>query len=503
MLHSIAKKIGRRRLILAAAIACTLPGCKVGPDFHAPTTITRSSWNLAAHPLLQGEQARLDEWWVHFNDPTLQTLVFQTLNQNLTLREAAERISEARARRAVTTGQLYPQTQVVQGSFAKNQLSANVANFFAIPGIFEPDLSPDNWQIGAAASWEVDFWGKYRRSIEVADARLNESISAFHEARVLLIAELAANYVQMRTAEARINLARQNLAVQTKTLKIAEEKRDAGIGSGLDVSQAKINVGVTSAAIPVLEVVRLRASHRICTLLGRPPVDLCVEVGYTSHIPVPDKQLCFGVPADLLRRRPDVKRAEFELAAQSARIGVAQADFYPQISLNGNIGYAAEDFGKLFSSRSDVGLISPGFSWNLLNYGRIQNNVEAERAAFRVRCNSYHNAVINAAREAEDAQVAYILNHDRLASLDLAVRGASEAVDKAEQLYRAGEIDFGRVYILQAGLLEQQDALAQAQADIALSLIELFKAIGGGWESSPLPCPSPVRLVHLPVPPSR
>jgi outer membrane protein TolC len=222
----------------------------------------------------------------------------------------------------------------------------------------------------------------------------------------------------------------------------------------------------------------------LCVLLGRPPDDLSYEIGVTAVIPRPPENLAFGVPADLLRRRPDIRRVESELAAQSARIGIAKTDFYPQIRLNGNIGFAAEEFGQLFNSRSQVGIISPSFSWNLLNYRRIKNNVAAETAAFRAQCNAYQSAVLKAAKEAEDAQVAFLLGFDRADALHRAVQGASDAVEKSEALYQAGTIDFGRVYVLQAERLLQQDQLAIAEGNIALSLVQLFKALGGGWQQA-------------------
>lgn len=469
-------------LMISALALSWFSGCKVGPDFQTPATSVQPQWNFASHPLLQGAPADIQHWWVHFHDPALHALIDQSLAQNLSLQEAAGRIMEARARRAVTAGLLFPQYQAAEGSFSQIQASQNVANFFSLPGIFVPDLHTSNFQAGLATSWELDFWGKYRRSIEAADGRLNATIAAYDEARVLILAELAKSYIQMRMAESRIQLAQKNLEIQQKTLKLAEEKLAAGLGTGLDTAQAKINVGTTTAVLPVLETTRLQASHRICTLLGRPPMDLACELGYTGQIPIPDRNLCFGIPADLVRRRPDVRNVEAQLAAQSAKIGIAKADFYPRISLTGRIGYSAEHFDQLFASKSAVGVISPGFAWNLLNYGRIKSNVEAEKAAFLALCNNYRNSVIKAAQEAEDAQVAYVLSHDRLRGLQQAVDGARDAVDKVEKLYEAGSIDFGRVYILQAGLLEKQDAMAQTEASIAVYLVDMFKTLGGGWE---------------------
>ncbi len=468
-------------LCLGTVVPCL--GCKVGPDYATPPTAMQPHWSMASHAQVNGEPAQLATWWQHFHDPTLDQLIAQAIDQNLTLREAGWRVLEARARRNVVAGNLAPQLQVANGSFSRSRLSRNSANFFSFPGVFEPDLNPENWSVGASAAWELDFWGRFRRAVEVADASLDATCAAYDEARVLLLAEVAQTYVELRTIEQRLALARRNLEIQEATLRIAQQKKDAGIGNGLDIAQAESNIGRTGATLPTLEIQRLQASYRLCLLLGRQPADLTHEFGTSNTIPIPPQGLAFGIPADLLRRRPDVRRVERELAAQSARIGIAEADFYPHISLTGNIGVAAEDFGKLFSTGSGVGVISPNFSWNLLNYGRIKNNVKAEQAAFQVRCNAYQNTVLAALREAEDAQVAYIYGFDRVEYLRRAAAGAASAVEKGESLYNAGSIDFGRVYILQSSLLLQQDELAAAEGDLAISLIQMFKSLGGGWEN--------------------
>jgi NodT family efflux transporter outer membrane factor (OMF) lipoprotein len=487
MLACLDGAIRCKKIALAHLLLGTLGlsvGCKVGPDYLRNDPVLKSNWSHSDSYRMTGAPAQLHAWWQHFQDPVLDQFIAQAIDQNLTLREAGWRIIEARARRNVVAGNLAPQFQAAEGSFSRARLSRNQANFFSFPGVFEPDLNPENWSLGATAAWELDFWGRFRRAVESADASLDATCAAYDEARVLLLAEVAQTYVEMRTLEHRLALGRRNLEIQEGTLSIAQRKKEAGLGDGLDIAQAESNIGQTGATLPALEILRLQASHRLCVLLGRQPIDLALEVGVTEQVPVPPQNLAFGIPSDLLRRRPDVRRVERELAAQSARIGIAEAEFYPHISLAGNIGVASEDFGKLFSAGSGVGIISPNFSWNLLNYGRIKNNLKAEQALFQARCNAYRNTVLNALQEAEDAQVAYIYGFDRAEYLRMATRGAASAVEKAEALYQAGSIDFGRVYVLQSALLIQQDELAATEGDIAISLIQLFKALGGGWESS-------------------
>lgn len=465
-------------------------GCKVGPNYRVPSTLLNDRWTLAEAPRLKGDTADLSTWWSHFNDPVLDFLIKETASENLTLREAGSRIIETRARRDAVIGNLFPQSQATNGSFSSSRISPNIANFFAFPGVFDPDLSPSNWTVGVGATWEMDFWGRYRRAVEVADAMLDAACAAYDEARVLLLAEVGQAYVELRTLEHRLVLAKENLRSQELTLGIAHKRQQAGLGTSLDIAQAETNVGQTSASLPLLEILRRQSNNRLCLLLGRNPTNLQDEIGLNVPIPHPPHYLAFGIPADLLRRRPDVRRAERELAAQSARIGVAVSDFYPSISLTGNIGLASQDFSNLMRSSSGIGIISPGFNWNILNFGRIKNNVKAEQAAFQALCHAYQYAVLRAMQEAEDAQVAYVYGFDRVVSLHRAADGAAMAVKDSEELFRAGTIDFGRVYILQAELLAQQDQLAVAKGDIATNLISLFKVLGGGWDSVPVCSPA-------------
>lgn len=492
------ESVGRCRLLpcLLAAALMSLGGCRVGPEYRRPCVPVQTHWSQAGHSRLQGETTNLCYWWQHFHDPLLSSLIEEAACQNLTLREAGQRVLEARARRDVAIGNRYPQLQTATGSYSKGRLSENTANFFSASGVFIPDLTPENWSLGAQLAWELDFWGRYRRAIEAADARLEATIAAHDEARVLLLAEVARTYVEMRTLEHRIELAKKNMQVQLKTLNLAKKKEEAGIGTVIDTSQAEVNLRRTEATLPSLEILRRQASHRLAVLLGAQPVEVEQAIRWTGHIPRPPEQLAFGIPADLLRRRPDIRRVERELAAQSAKIGIAESELYPHISLNGNIGVSAEDMGNLFNSGSQVGLISPQFTWNLLNYGRIKSNVRAEQAAFGAICNQYRQTVLDAAREAEDAQVAYVYGFDRVASLQASVAAAEVAVEKSDALYKSGAVDYNRVYIVQSDLLRQQDELAVAESDISLSLIALFKALGGGWGQC---CAEPVQPMAVPM----
>ncbi|MEZ6124267.1 MAG: efflux transporter outer membrane subunit [Planctomycetaceae bacterium] len=463
------------------AFLAQLAGCMVGPDFCQPVSELRSNWSQGYDPRINSQAVDVQDWWTQFNDPILNQLIVETATANLTLREAAERILEARARRDVAIGGLFPQSQTADGHYSKSLLSRNDANFFTFPGIFNANIRPQNWNLGLNAAWELDFWGRYRRAIESADASLDASIAAYDETRLLLLAEVGVTYIEMRTLEARANIAWQMAEIQGRTRLMAEQKLAAGLGSAIDTAQAEVSLRQTEAILPELEIARRQACHRLCVLQGKPPADLAAGLGCSGMIPQTPAMISVGLPADLLRQRPDIRRAERNLAAQSARIGIAEAEFLPHISLTGNIGVSSQQIGNLFSPSSQVGLIAPGFSWNLLNYARISNNVKAEEAVFRQLCAAYQSAVLKASQEAEDAMVSYTLGFEQLRALQQSAEASMVAVTKSSDLYQAGAIDFGRVYVLQTEALRQRDALASAQGAIAMSLVNVFKSLGGGW----------------------
>jgi NodT family efflux transporter outer membrane factor (OMF) lipoprotein len=490
-------------VVLSLLSVLASSGCKVGPDYLKPCAPLKEEWSLGNHPKLIGQPADVSQWWNYFNDPQLNYLVHSAYEENLTLREAGMRIEEARHQLNIARGNLGPQTQQVVGSYSKSRTSQNRANIFVFPG--SPiTLSPGNFLLGFNAAWELDFWGRFRRAIASADAQLDATVENYDDVLVILLGDVAGTYVEMRTLEKRLELARENVKIQSGPLDLTRKKFEVGTISVLDVAQAESNLGQTEALIPALEILRRQASNRLCILLGQPSRDLFAELGMTAKIPDPPVHVASGVPADLLRRRPDVRRAERELAAQSERIGIAQAEFYPHISINGNINLEAQNFGKLFQPESFSGAIVPQFNWNILNYGRIRSNVNLQDATFQRLAYAYRGAVLRADREAEDAMVAYLQGHERVAALSRAVKGANLAVEKVTEQYKAGAVDFNRVFLLQAELVRQQDSLAAAQGDVARSLILLFRAMGGGWEIrmqteegflSRLPPPEPLQIV--------
>jgi NodT family efflux transporter outer membrane factor (OMF) lipoprotein len=448
---------------------------------------------------VKSEEQQLAQWWTVFNDTTLNTLIQTAYQQNLTLREAGTRILEARALLGIARGNLFPQEQFAFGEYSRVKLSQNVAN---------PPVSAwfSNWASGLSGSWELDFWGRYRRAIEAADAVLDASVENYDDVLVVLLSDVAAAYVEYRTFEQRLVYARQNVVIQRESYQLATDKFENGATTERDVQQARQVMAETEALIPVLEIGKRQTANRLCVLLGMPPIDMDAILGAGSGIPETPPDVVVGVPADLIRRRPDVRRAERQVAAQSARIGVAVSDLFPHFSVLGTIGVEAEQFGDLFKSGSMIGEISPGFRWDILNYGRLVNNVRVQDARFQQLAYAYQNQVLDAGREVEDAIVVFLRSREQAAHLDASVAAATRTVEITSDQYDEGLVDFTAVYLFQSTLTEQQDELAVAQGDIALGLIAVYRALGGGWQirlggESPAVEPMPLPLLEDMPPP--
>ncbi len=497
-------------LLLAASGCTTGPGewirngFKVGPNYCRPPAPVAGEWIDAEDPTISTGAADFSAWWAVFDDPVLNDVVLAAYEQNLPLQIAGMRVLEARAQLGVAAGSLFPQQQRMNGSYTRSRFSENAFPF----GMFGlPQWEFDTWTAGFDAAWELDFWGRFRRRIESADANLNAQVEAYDAALVILQAEVAATYIQVRTLEERLALARKNVELQTKTLRITQDRFNQGVVSELDVQQARSVLAATESLIPVLEANRRKAQNRLCTLLGMPPRDLEAELGGYGAVPTAPPEVAVGVPAELLRRRPDVRRAERQAAAQCARIGIAEAEMYPQFAITGNIAFEAEQFSDLFDWDSIAGHVGPSFRWNVLNYGRILNSVRAEEAKFSQAVLNYQETVLRANEEAENAITAYLEEQARVKSLRVSTEATARAVELANIQYEQGLIDFQRVLDSQRELVLQQDTLAESRGNVALNLVALYKALGGGWEmrlqpnvaAQPVSAESPFEEMPIPA----
>lgn len=479
----------RCALIAGVAIAaCLLTGCessrqwwrngfKVGPDYGRPPAPVAEQWIDVDNSKVISEATDYSYWWTVFNDPVLNELVYTAYEQNLPLKIAGLRILEARAQRGIVAGSLFPQTQQMTGDFTHSKFSDNSYPF----GSTGNNREYDNWGVGFDAAWELDVWGRMRRGIEVADADLNAQIEDYDDVLVILQAEVAATYIQMRALEERLVLVRQNIVLQEETLEIIEKRFQGGVVGEIDVRQARANLAVTESLVPTLEENHRKVQNVLCILMGTPPHDLQAELGGPAPIPSAPPEIAIGIPAELLRRRPDVRRAEREAAAESARIGIAASEFYPSISITGNISLDAEQFSNVFTGNSLAGNVGPGFRWNILNYGRIANGVRAQDARFQQAVLGYQNTVLMANREVEDAIVAFLREQVRVKSLGRAAHETEQALRIGLIQYEQGLIDYQRVLDSQRALVLQQDALAESRGKVVINLVAAYKAIGGGW----------------------
>lgn len=344
------------------------------------------------------------------------------------------------------------------------------------------ETSFNNYGVGIDALWEMDFWGRFRRGIEAADANLAGSYANYDDMLVTLTGEVASAYVLLRTLEERLSIAEQNVAVQKRGLEIADVRFRNGITTELDVQQAKALLYNTESLIPLLNTGIEKAKHAISLLLGQTPGQLSVILSQSAGIPTGPESIAVGVPGELLRRRPDVRRAEMIAAAQSAGIGIAKADLYPAFRLVGSVGYVADSTGDIFTGDSFAAVGGFGFMWKILNYGRIKNNVRAQDARFQQQVAAYQLTVLAAAREVDDALVSF-LNAQKEVQLKAASSTAAErSVELAMILYRDGVTDYTTVLDTQRVQLLQQDALIATKSKVGLQLIAAYKALGGGWQ---------------------
>jgi len=473
-------------LHLCALLALTA-GCAVGPDYVRPETNTADTWSESIDSRLSTDPAEYGPWWTVFEDPALEQLVEIASKENLTLQIAAARILEARAVLGISRGLRFPQQQQLAGTAARVRLSENA------PNVVIADQAFSSYAVGFDAAWELDVWGRLRRGVEAADADYGRALAGYDDTSVTVTAEIARAYILLRTFEARLKLARENVAIQNETLRIAEVRFENGAVTELDVTQARALLHDTEALIPSLETGVHQTKHAISTIIGRPPSQLAELLQQDSPIPSAPVEIAVGVPLDLLRRRPDVRMAEFQAAAQSARIGIARSDLYPRFSLFGSIGFATSsdggvqsnnaDAGDLFSSDSVTYTVGPTFSWPIFNYGRLRNNVRMQDARFQQAALNYQNTVLEAAREVEDALAAYLRSQTRVGYLTDSVGDARRSVELALVQYRQGSTSYQRVLDTQRFLVQQEDQLTRTEGDVALNLVATYKGLGGGWET--------------------
>ncbi|MDP2469603.1 MAG: efflux transporter outer membrane subunit [Candidatus Palauibacterales bacterium] len=456
-------------------------GCTVGPDYEPPdfsTATVPDQWRTAVETEMAADTTDLEMWWVSFNDSLLTDLIRRAELGNLSLQAAVGRVVEARAIRGAARGGYYPDI-VLGGAYSYQKVSENGVQGGSGASLLADPF--DSWSFGLDLSWEIDLFGKVRRTVESATAQLQASVEDYRDVLVTMYAEVGSAYVDARAFQVRLDFASQNVEAQRNSLQLTRDRFRAGLTSALDVAQAEQNLAQTESSIPSLQIGLEASLNRLAVLLGQAPGALHDELDERVGLPRPDDQVAYGIPADLLRRRPDVRRAERQLAAQTARIGIATAQLYPSLSIGGSVGVEALSFGNLDDSGSLFWGIAPSISLPLFTGGKLKNQVRAEEARTEQALAAYEQTVLRALEEVQDALVAYGQEKQRRDRLAEAVVASQRAVDLVKTQYVSGLTNFQNYLDAQRSLFQQQDELAQSDGQVVINLIDLNRALGGGW----------------------
>lgn len=559
--------VARCLMVLAivglAGCATSIPeyvrnGFKVGPNYVAPPAPLPEKWLDEDVPLVKKGNPNLATWWDIFDDPVMSDLIKRVHLENLTVRAAAVQIKQAQEQKVIALSELLPQAQTGTVQYSRNKSSLNGgaavgggASYGTAlnpsPGLspVSPALAPingvgltaggagtgatltgfnaggpsiaagvagagvnqyfSNLSLAGNLSWELDFWGLFRRNLEAANANLDQSILNYDELVVIMLANVATQYVQIRTLQRRLELARKNVAMQEPLVKAFEDRAKKGFANAPPgFFQLKANLDNTRSLIPPLEISLRQSNNQLCELLGMPMQDLLPTLGENYdpdqampskrrvRIPRPKKDdVVVGIPAEVLLQRPDVQAAERQLRIQAAQIGIAEAEMYPHIGINGTIGLASNNLSSLFSPNSWTGGVGPSLTWNILNYGRLLANVRAQNYQYQQYVLTYQNTVLNANQDAENSLIGYIKTLDQAKHLkdsaEASVALTSYLIRQFEKGYMpAGVVDTSafvtQLFTAFNFQITQEDAAAQAEGNIALQLILLYRAMGGGWQ---------------------
>lgn len=485
-------------LILSVALIAASAGCAVGPDYHKPAAAAPAHWS---ETLAGGEAATTDTvtaWWRTFNDPELDALVDRAVRSNPDLRIAQARVLEARARYGIASSALEPSADA-SGGDSRTQASHHQPVLGSVP--LPPSTSFDNevYQAGVDASWEIDVFGGRRREVEAARAEVGAFENDRRSTLMVLLGDVARNYADVRGYQSRLAIAANNIEAQSQGVAIARDRFAHGISTDLDVEESSTLLAQTRAEVPALEAALQTSVHRLGVLLGQEPGALMVELSAPAAIPVAPEVVPVGLPSDLLLRRPDVLRAERQLAAATANIGVATSDLFPKFYLTGSAGYQSVSAGDWFSSSSSFWSIGPSVQWKIFDAGRVRASIRVQDARQEEALLTYESTVLRAFEEVENGLVSYAKEQVRRRSLEDAVASSRKSLELATRLYAGGLTDFLRVLDAERSLYEAQDRLAQSDKAISGNLIGLYESLGGGWQTyergdsraARMPSPSP------------
>ncbi len=458
----------RRRSMILAALAVFLGGCAVGPNYHRPNVPVPSAYSTSLNAATNQASTDLAKWWRVFHDPQLDNLIQQATVANLDLRIARSRVREARAQAGVARSALLPSANAT-GDYSRQRLSEHAPNGLQARGAGQP-LEQNFFDAGFDMNWELDVFGGNRRGWDAAKADLGA------------IEDVGLNYLDLRGLQKQLAVARDNLQLQEQTLALTRERFRAGLANELDTARAEAQAANTRSQIPLLEQDIQRSIHRLSILIGKEPAELQAQLVAPAPVPLVTPTIPVGLPTDLMRRRPDIRQAEREVAAATARIGVATADLFPRFFLTGAAGLQSVNASDFFNAGSRFWSIGPSMRWPILSGGRIRQNIKVQDARREQSLIRYGQAVLTSLEEVENALVACGKEQEHRQALIQSEAANLRAVDLADQRYRSGLVDFLNVLETQRSLLAVQDELARSERTTGQNLVRLYKALGGGWE---------------------
>ena len=461
-----------KQFLGVAILGFSLSACMVGPDYTVPETADSIHISTIVYPDLRFEQTDLSHWWTVFNDEQLTTLVSRGEDRNLNIKIAISRVEEARAILGIQDSGLYPAVDA-NGSITEGKESETISPLAT--------SSQTKYSISADASWEIDLFGRIRRSTEAATADYQASWEDHNDILITIRAEIASNYLSYRSLQAQLETARKNISSQKEMLNLTQIRYDNGIATYLDVAQASRVLANTEADLPLIRILLMQKVTALSVLTGVPSDILRQELQTIQPVPLPQTALTVGIPAERIRQRPDVKRAERQLAAQTARIGVATADLYPSFSLLGSLGLASLSGGDLFNSGSIGYGVGPSLSWNIFDMGRIRQNIAIQDARTEQALLTYELTMLQAIKEVEDSLNAFHEQQERLKALGKSVTASKEALKMSTKLYKDGLTPFQDVLDAQRALLNAENSRDQTVGNSAIQLVSIYKALAGGW----------------------
>lgn len=468
----------------ALGLLVALAGCTVGPDYHPPEPAMPAGWEELSSGVTQ-QPADVSRWWTLLGDPTLDQLVNEAVGGNLPLREAVARVDESRARYRQARAALFPQLDT--DSTATGNLASENGPVFSGDTTDAPrsGASPQvygDYTVGLAASWELDIFGRVRRSVESARAAEESTVEDQRAVLVVLCADVAQSYVTMRTIQRRLAVARANLVSQEEIFALTKTRFELGLASGLDVAQAAQVLATTRTLVPPLELALTLELNRLAVLLGRQPGAMRDRLADSAPIPQPPESLAVGLPVNLLRQRPDIRRAERDLAAATAQIGVAVGDLYPRLTLLGTFAFDSTEVANLFEGRSRAFTVGPAMIWNVFDAGRLRAQLNATEAVTAQALARYEQQLLLALQDVENALAAYGRTREERGAVADAVAASSDALYLSLLLYKDGAVDFQNVLDAQRTQLDSEERLAVVEGNVVRSVVQLYLALGGGWD---------------------